>query len=286
MKNNAKIGVLLGMLAFAMLTSTPVLASSPRIVSLDSCADQIVLRLADDEQILALSANSQLAFSYYKDRAAGFPLHGGSAEEILGLNPDVALSTGVGDFSLARMLGRLGMNTIATGLPDNLDGVVGDIEVFGEALGQSARAGELIAEINVRRADAAAKAQNFSHLKALYLSPGGTTTGNGTFVGEVIAMSGLTNLMAESLPAWGQIDLEALVLNPPDIIVGSFFDARVGNADGWRFAKHPVVERMMADIIFIDVPSKFLACPQWMMLDAVELIQSRLLEEVINAETR
>ncbi|MCK5041741.1 MAG: ABC transporter substrate-binding protein, partial [Sphingomonadales bacterium] len=122
----------------------------PKVVSLDSCADQIILHLADAEQILALSPNSQLPFSFYKERALGFSTHGGSAEEILSLMPDVALRTGLGDFALARMLGRMGVATIATGLPDTLDGIKGDIAIFGEALDQTERAQELIADIDAR----------------------------------------------------------------------------------------------------------------------------------------
>jgi iron complex transport system substrate-binding protein len=257
-------------------TPKPTPKPKPKVVSLDSCADQLVLHLADEAQILALSPNSKLSFSFYKSKAEQYPTHGGTAEEVISLNPDVALRTGVGDYALSRMLGRMGVATIATGLPDTIAGVKGDVAIFGQALDQNERALALIADIDARFATAKRKAKNYSHLKAMYLSPGGTTTGEGTFVGQVIAISGLTNLMNATLSSWGQIDLERLVLDPPDVIVGSFFDAQVGNSDGWRFSRHPVVETMMADALFINVPSKFLACPQWMMLDAIELIQNEL----------
>lgn len=250
----------------------------PRVVSLDSCADQIVLRLADDGQILALSANATLPFSYSRELAKNYPSHNNSAEEILELNPDVALRTGVGGWDLAAMLTRLGVRQVATGLPNNLDEVARDVSIFANAMGQVERGQALLDEMAARLKLIKARAQNYHQLNALYLSPGGTTTGAGTFVGEVIALSGLSNMMAGEMPSWGQLDIEQLVLNPPDIIIGSFFDAQIGNADGWRFAKHPVVERLMKHALFINVPSRMLACPQWMMLDAIELIQKKLSE--------
>lgn len=291
MVSTNKIGVLVLFVA-VVCAGTPILVPNafaaplqkPKLVSLDSCADQLVLHMADDEQILALSPNSQLPFSFYKTRAVNFATHGGTAEEVLSLMPDVALRTGVGDYALARMLSRMGVETVATGLPDTIAGIKGDVTIFGEAMAQVERAKELIDNIDSRYQQAQKNAGDFKHLKALYLSPGGTTTGENTFVGEVIKISGLTNLMSTSISGWGQIDIEKLVLDPPDVIVGSFFDAQVGNADGWRFSHHPVVTAMMEHALFIDVPSRFLACPQWMMLDAVEFIQSKLEEERGNVE--
>jgi iron complex transport system substrate-binding protein len=247
-------------------------AEGPKIVSLDSCADQFILALADDDQILALSPNATLQFSHYREKASAFLQHGGTAEEIFGLGPDVALRTGAGDFALTQMLARLGIETRATGLPNNLDDVKADILIFGEALDKNDRAQALVRDIDRRLA--LLLAAPASDLDGLYMSPGGTTTGPDTFLGEVITLSGLTNL--RSAGGWGQIDLEQLVYAPPQVIVGSFFDARTGLADAWRFADHPAMRAIMESAIFIDVPSHLLGCPAWYALDAVDLIRTQL----------
>ena len=49
-----------------------------RIVSLDYCADQYVLKLADEEQILAISPDAVKDFSYMREAAAGVPTVPGS----------------------------------------------------------------------------------------------------------------------------------------------------------------------------------------------------------------
>ncbi|HXV73107.1 MAG TPA: ABC transporter substrate-binding protein, partial [Sphingomonadales bacterium] len=71
-------------------------AEKPRVVSLDSCADQLVLALADDAQIVALSPDARGAFSYFGERAAKFPRHREEADEILLLHPDIVITTGAG----------------------------------------------------------------------------------------------------------------------------------------------------------------------------------------------
>jgi iron complex transport system substrate-binding protein len=74
-------------LAFAM----PAYAAPRRIVSLDYCADQFVLALADRDQIAALSRGSQRDDSYYRTRAAGIRQTRGTLEEVLALRPDLVI---------------------------------------------------------------------------------------------------------------------------------------------------------------------------------------------------
>ncbi|MCH8347401.1 MAG: aminotransferase class IV [Proteobacteria bacterium] len=115
-------------------------AGGPRVVSLDSCSDQLVLALADDHQIIALSRDSQGAFSYYKERARGFPQHSGTPEEILLLRPELVLSTGAGDPGLKLMLEELGIRVVSTGLPASIEEALEDLEFVGEVLGQAEKA--------------------------------------------------------------------------------------------------------------------------------------------------
>jgi len=263
--------MLAGALAPAALVAEP-----PKVVSLDSCADQYVLALADEGQILALSPNATGPFSYHHDLAANYPTHDGSAESVLAFAPDVAVRTGVGDFALSTMLQRVNVNLLATGLPDTLAGMKADLRAYGEALDQSARAEAMIADME-RRLLAYRDFGGGHKLRAIYLSPGGSTTGARTFLGEVLMLAGLRNLMSEKgLTGWGQVDLEQLVIDPPDVIVGSFFDARTGMADAWRLADHPAMQHVMEEGLFISVPSRFLACPAWMMLDGVDYIRREL----------
>lgn len=254
----------------------------PRVVSLDSCSDQLVLALAADDQIIALSQDAGGAFSYYNTRAQGFPRHFGTAEEILLLGPDLVLSTGAGDPGLAAMLEGLGVRVISTGLPATIEDALDDLTEVGAALGQGDAAARL-------KAEALALMQSLKQKEAfgqtaLYVSPSGITTGSGTFLHQTIELAGLKNLMAEDgVEGWSSFNLEQFITLKPDIVITSFFDSRVGNAESWRFAAHPAMKDAMVGVTVIDVPSRYLSCPAWYAIEGAALIRQLLEED--NRET-
>ncbi|HBJ94399.1 MAG TPA: iron ABC transporter substrate-binding protein, partial [Hyphomonadaceae bacterium] len=60
-----------------------------RIISMDYCADQYVLALAEREDILALSPDADKTFSYLRDQADGIPQIRPVAESVLAAQPDL-----------------------------------------------------------------------------------------------------------------------------------------------------------------------------------------------------
>jgi len=62
-----------------------------RIVSLDYCADQYVLKLADPESVLAISPDAVKDFSYLQDAAKSVPTVRPIAEDVLSLKPDLVV---------------------------------------------------------------------------------------------------------------------------------------------------------------------------------------------------
>lgn len=249
----------------------------PRVISLDSCSDQLVLALAEDRQIIALSQDSRGAFSYYAARAEKFPQHFGTAEEILLLGPDLVLSTGAGDPALVLMLERLGIRVVKTGLPKTIEDALDDLGEVGAALGVPEKAAALSqkteAELQALRAKPALGQS------ALYVSPSGVTTGSGTFLHQTIELAGLKNLMAEAGgQGWSSFKVEAFIKFKPDILITSFFNARIGNAESWRFAAHPAMQAAMADVSVVDIPSRYLSCPAWYAVEGAALIRSKVEE--------
>ena len=69
-------------------------ADAPRrIVSLDYCADQYVLKFADREDILALSPDAGKRFSYMRAAAEGIPTVRPRTADVLALQPDLVVRT-------------------------------------------------------------------------------------------------------------------------------------------------------------------------------------------------
>jgi iron complex transport system substrate-binding protein len=82
--------------SFAMLgLSMPAQAAAlPRIASMNVCTDQLLLTLADPEQILGLSRYSRDRWqSWAADDASRYKILSGGAEDILVLRPDIVVAS-------------------------------------------------------------------------------------------------------------------------------------------------------------------------------------------------
>jgi iron complex transport system substrate-binding protein len=77
---------------FALATAAAE-APRPSVASINLCADQLVLTLAEPEQILTVSwLSADPEESLLADAAARYPLNYGSAEELLRFDPDVVVA--------------------------------------------------------------------------------------------------------------------------------------------------------------------------------------------------
>src|ERR1700760_771357 len=83
------LGGLLAALALGAAGAAP-----RRIVSLNACADQYLIALADKDQIVALTQFARDPnLSFYADRARGYPVSDGQAEAVLAMKPDLVIAS-------------------------------------------------------------------------------------------------------------------------------------------------------------------------------------------------
>lgn len=246
--------------------------SLPKIVSLDYCADQYVLSLAGRDQILALSKEAHDIHSFYRDRAQGLATTGNSAEEILSLSPDLVVRTWGGN-TILPILHRGKIDHVSAVYGSDLETVYKNMRLIGAKMAQDQKAQSHIIQAKTRahRLKTAPK----TSLKALYLTPGGITAGQQTFVDNIIRMAGFEPL-AESMKiiGWQNLPLEQMMLDPPDLIIGSFFDLPTAQSP-WSLSRHGRIAKMMQDIPTILLPGRYLACNGLFALDAAEYIRER-----------
>src|SRR3546814_20668453 len=85
--------VRLTVLAIAMACSVAAAAQPRRIVSMNMCADQLLIELADRGQIAALTELSRdPVLSFHADRAQSYPVADSSAEDVLMRRPALVVS--------------------------------------------------------------------------------------------------------------------------------------------------------------------------------------------------
>ena len=154
----------------------PARPAARRIVSLDYCADQFVLGLADRRDILAVSPNAGAAFSYMRAAAAGLRTVRPRAEDVLILEPDLVVRSYGGGPNARAFFERAGVPVLQIGLADDLDGARAVIRDAARGLGVPERGEALIAAMDARLRRARVHTPG---TRALYVTPAGFTAGPG-----------------------------------------------------------------------------------------------------------
>src|SRR3982074_1882087 len=110
--------------AVAHLGATDTPGKPRRIVSLNMCVDELVLRLADPQNIASVTWLSRdTPHSNVAELAARIPVNHGLAEEIIPLKPDLVIAGVYTARTAVAMLKRTGVPLSEIGVPTNLDDV-------------------------------------------------------------------------------------------------------------------------------------------------------------------
>ncbi len=253
------------MIAAAILLA----AAGPRVLSADFCADQIVLALADRDQIAALSPDADKDFSFRRNEAAGHAKARADAESVLAARADVVLRFWGGD---AARLRRLGVRVVTLDYATSFDGVRRNIDIAAAALGREADGKALVKSLDARLDALAARGP--SGVTALYVTPGGVTAGKETMIDAILAAAGVRNETAlKGLSWWPPLSPEAVIADPPDFIVAGFFSSNAERINHWSAARHPALQRVLAATPGVAPPADVLSCPGPQSVDAAEIIR-------------
>ncbi|NNL90091.1 MAG: ABC transporter substrate-binding protein [Marinicaulis sp.] len=258
----------------AIIFSAALISSAgakPRAISLDYCADQYLLKLADPEQIIAVSPGADEADSYMRDEAREHRQVRPRTEEVLLLAPDVVLRQWGGGTEAESAFGRFGAEVVSIGFPTDFKGVAQSIRIAAAALEQEARGEALIEEMNARLARL--REIEIDDQSALYVTPGGVTAGDQTMIHAMIEAAGLKNGAAVmGLSYWPSLSVENLVLSPPGFVVAGFFDAGAEKSNHWSAGRHPAFADMFAKTPTVNLSADILSCAAWFAVDGAEAI--------------
>ena len=250
-------------------------AAEDRIMSLDYCADQFVLALADEKQIIGVSSEARDAHSFYRERAKNIPRFRAVADQILTQRPSLVVRSWAGDRRLLDLLERLHIQVITIEHAQDPKDIQSNVLRLAKAIGQESRGNAIIADAEMRMARL--KALPTFGKSAIYLTPGAFTTGADTFVSKVMALAGIGNSFADrGYRGWFPIPMEQLVQAPPNLIVTSFYDSHSAVQNHWGIARHGYIRKMLDDIPTIDVPGSMMACSGLFIVDAAEYLREQM----------
>ena len=121
-----------------------------RVVSLDYCADQYVLKLLDRDHILALSPDAGREFSYMRNAADGLPTVRPSAEDVIILKPDLVVRTYGGGPNASAFFRKAGIPVVDVGWTPDIPSVMANTQRIADELGESERGAAVNAEMQKR----------------------------------------------------------------------------------------------------------------------------------------
>lgn len=264
---------LTGAFALVALAGTAQAADKPaRIVSLNMCTDELVLRLAEPARIASVTWLSQdPRNANMAERARAVPANHGLVEQVLWYRPDLVVAGTFSTRATVGLLKRVGAPVREFGMPRSLAEMRAQIREMAALLGESARGEALIADVDARLATLAAR-RPARPSRAVVLRPNGFIVGRGSLVDEILTLAGLANIAAElGIESYGQIALEAVVLGKADILILN--DTPDGPPSlAHEVLHHPVLTRLGERIRLVALPSRLWTCAGPAVVDAIELL--------------
>ncbi len=249
---------------------------SPSVASINLCADQLVLSLAEPAQILTVSwLAADPEESMLAEQASEYPLNYGTAEELLEFQPDVVIA-GVWTNTFTRsLLIRLGYEVVEIEPAENLADIETNLRTVAEAVGWPDRAERLIQAMHVDIANIESS-QPLVPIAAVVVRPGGFTVGSNSLADEFMRLAGLRNVAAEQgLDRWGSLSMETLLTSEPALIVYTGYrraDPSLANS----ILDHPALRHLQERVATQTFASKYWSCGLPMSLESARLLQDSL----------
>lgn len=254
-------GVVLGAVA-APLTARAASPSSPprRIVSLFPCIDAILLRVADPDQISALSLLSrEPETSSVADAARRYPAARDDAEALLALKPDLVVVSRYTGPTTSRALERAGVRRLIVDPQRSVAESLAQVRAVAAAAGHPERGDALVQRI-ATALDRAQPERPDVRPGALVFQNGGFVAGKGSLIDDMLTRTGFANRAAAyGVKDFGEASLEQIVRDPPQVLLAA--EPRAGAPGfGERLLRHPALLALKGRMRIEPFPQNLFLC--------------------------
>ena len=249
----------------------------PGVASINLCADQLVMLLAEEEQILSLSNLShQEAGSYYFERARAYPVNEGNAEQILNLQPDVVIAGQYSSPHTVALLREVGLQVHTLPIANNIEMMFENIERVSRWVGQEERGLGMVSYLREKHSWRVPPEGPQPMVAAF--DPNGFTSGASTIRGQVIEQAGFRNAATEAgIESYGKLSLEALInLNPDALIESPYSPGTWSRAQAMN--QHPALRSAGINPQIIPIPSRMMVCAGPWTLAVIEQLDTARIE--------
>lgn len=226
-----------------------------RNVTLQGPAQRVVsLAPSITESLFAIGAGAQVIgrdeFSNYPAEVKDLPNVGGyysdyNYETIVDLHPDLVLAAEINTAEQVKSLEDLGLTVYLVANPTSLDEMYSSLETIARLTGHQSEADTFIEDLKGRVSSVEGKLSGIDQRPSVFYELDSTdpnapyTAGPGTFIDTLINMAGGNNIGAILEDQYGQISVEELLVQNPDIILlgDSAYGVTVesvGQRPGWE----------------------------------------------------
>ncbi|MBA7475694.1 Vitamin B12-binding protein [subsurface metagenome] len=218
-----------------------------RIVSFGPSITEILFALGLEEKVVGVSNYCDYPEAAKLKAKVGDAFNP-SLERIVELEPDLVLT--LKQEQLNRELDALGIKFMVLD-PEDIDGILGDIELVGEITGTEKKAEELIEDMQDSISQVIALVEDAPEVRVFFIVDATDltlpwTAGTGSFIDALITMAGGENIAAKAQGAWVQFSLEQIVSADPEIIVIQTMTGGIPTVSKEGLEEHPVWGEMTA----------------------------------------
>ena len=261
-----------------VLVSVPLFATDKpqRIVSIGLCTDQLLLMLAEREQIASVSVWAlDENMSYMIDAVGDLPLNNSSVEEIIKYQPDLVVASKYAAWDTVKFLRQLGYQVKQIPLARSINDIYSLLRQFGEWTGNQQRAESLIEQMQSELAEIQQRYAGRPQKTVIVYSPNGFTIGANTLEDDLFTHAGYINLAAAmGIEGFKPISLETLIAADPDVLQ---IDRNLSRPDSLAtaYVGHPALDKLIEHREYLDIPTRLRICAGPMITEAIENMAQR-----------
>ncbi|MBT8436494.1 MAG: ABC transporter substrate-binding protein [Gammaproteobacteria bacterium] len=263
--------------AFLLVSASLFAAEKPqRIVSIGLCTDQLLLMLAEREQIASLSVWAKDEnMSYMIDAVGEIPLNNSSVEEVILYRPDLVVANQFAAWDTTKFLRQLGYPVKQITPARSIEDIYALLRQFGEWTGNQKRAETIIRTMQQELVEIRERYAGRPPKSVIVYSPNGFTIGANTLENDLFKHAGYINLAAEmGIDGFKPIALESLIAADPDVLQ---VDRSLSRPDSLAtaYVNHPALDKIIEHREYLDIPTRLRICAGPMITEAIESMARR-----------
>lgn len=256
-------------IAVAVNAIGPAAAKPTRIVSLNLCADQLLIALAERRNLASVTYfAAKPEYSPNAAQARGLRVNYGQAEEIIPLKPDIVFAGRFSARATVGILRKLGYPVVEIPVVRSMRDVRRNVRLVAGAIGEKTRGEALIASFDARLRSIARGQSAKRPIAAIYWIRG-NTAGVGTLMGAIVEQAGFVNLASRlGISGTANLPLETLLSNPADALVLASTSGDPPSLAA-EAVTHPALARLIRTRPSVAMSSQLWSCGTPSVVDAI-----------------